>query len=148
MVIGEAPGAREDEAGVPFVGRSGQLLFALIEEICGLSREQCYVTNVVKCRPPENRDPKPDEVASCSRFLSGQLETVAPQVVLCVGNFAARSVLGTREGITSLRGRVHQVGGRATVATFHPAYALRGGAKVRMAMSEDLRLAAGLLTSR
>lgn len=140
MVLGEAPGAKEDETGVPFVGRSGQLLDRLLGEI-ELARSEVFVTNVVKCRPPDNRDPRPVEIGACSPFLERQLALVDPSVVVTLGNFAARRLLDTKEGITRLRGKSYPWAGREVVPTFHPAAALRGGQKVLDAMREDLALA-------
>jgi DNA polymerase len=138
MVVGEGPGRDEDLQGEPFVGRSGKLLDRLIEEELGITRADFYIANVVKCRPPGNRDPAPDEVAACSRYLDGQLELVDPRVVVTLGNVATRVLLGTDQSISSLRGRVHEWRGRAFVPTFHPAYALRGGGTVVAQMRADL----------
>jgi uracil-DNA glycosylase len=137
MFIGEGPGRDEDLAGEPFVGRSGQLLDRLIEEEIGLTRAQCYIANVVKCRPPNNRDPKPTEVAACRHFLDGQVEAVAPSVVVTLGNFAARALLDTTEGVTRLRGKTYPFGEGVLVPTFHPAAALRGGGVVLAQMRAD-----------
>jgi uracil-DNA glycosylase len=138
LVLGEGPGRDEDLQGLPFVGRSGQLLDRLIYEELGLTRASFYIANVVKCRPPGNRDPAPDEVAACSRFLQGQLDALDPSVVLSLGNVATRVLLETDEGISQLRGRVHPWRGRVLVPTFHPAYALRGGSGVVAQMRADL----------
>ena len=138
MFVGEGPGAREDEQGLPFVGRSGQLLDQLLREEVGLDRSDCYIANVVKCRPPGNRDPKPDEIAACRPWLEEQLELIDPTVVVTLGNFAARLLLDTDIGITKLRGQAYQFGGRHLVPTFHPAAALRGGADVLAKMRADL----------
>ncbi len=138
LLVGEGPGADEDRLGVPFVGRSGQLLTRLVEEEVGLTRDRCYTTNIVKCRPPGNRDPKPHEAAACAPWLEGQLELIAPKVVVTFGNVATRRLLGTREGITALRGRTHPWRGAVLVPTFHPAAALRGGPSTVAAMREDL----------
>ncbi|MCU1491392.1 MAG: uracil-DNA glycosylase, family 4 [Acidimicrobiaceae bacterium] len=137
MFVGEGPGREEDLAGEPFVGRSGQLLNRLITEELGMRRSECYIANVVKCRPPGNRDPEPAEVAACHHFLSGQLAEIGPRVVITLGNFASRSLLRTSEGITKLRGRVHPFGDAALVPTFHPAAALRGGGAVLAQMRAD-----------
>lgn len=145
FVIGEAPGREEDRSGIPFVGRSGQLLDRLLADELGLARDACYVANVVKCRPPENRNPLPDEVAQCRRFLDAQLAAVAPTVILSLGNFATRSLLGTTDGITSLHGRRFSVGSAALVPTFHPAAALRGGAVVLEQMRMDFRVLADVI---
>ena len=138
LVVGEGPGREEDLRGEPFVGRSGQLLDRLIEEEVGLTRASFYIANVVKCRPPGNRDPAPDEVQACSRFLEGQLAAINPAVVLTLGNVATRVLLGTDEGISTLRGRLHPWRGRLLAPTFHPAYALRGGGVVVAQMRADL----------
>ncbi|MCX6512868.1 MAG: uracil-DNA glycosylase [Actinobacteria bacterium] len=148
VIIGEAPGAAEDLAGLPFVGRSGKLLEKLLLEELGLKREEVYITNLVKCRPPENRNPLPKEIAACKPFLDGQLEAIAPKVLLTLGNFATRSLLQSREGITSLRGRVFEFSGLSLVPTIHPAAALRGGeAKVDW-IREDLAHVAAILRAR
>jgi DNA polymerase len=138
LVVGEGPGREEDLRGEPFVGRSGQLLDRLIAEELGLTRASFYIANVVKCRPPGNRDPAPDEIVACSRYLDGQLDLVDPRVVVSLGNVATRVLLGTDEGISSLRGRTHPWRGRTLVPTFHPAYALRGGGAVVAQMRADL----------
>jgi DNA polymerase len=145
MVVGEAPGAEEDARGIPFVGRSGALLGRLLDEV-GLAREDLYVTNVVKCRPPANRTPGAGEIAACRHFLVAQLEGVAPRIVITLGNTATRSVLSTTEPIGRLRGRSHAgiVDGATVVPTYHPAAALRGGVRVVEQIREDLRLAAEL----
>ncbi len=137
MLVGEGPGREEDLAGEPFVGRSGRLLDQLLAEELEMTRAQCYIANVVKCRPPNNRDPEPAEVAACRHFLDGQLAVIAPSVVVTLGNFATRALLQTTDGITKLRGRVHRAGGRAVVPTFHPAAALRGGGVVLAQMRAD-----------
>jgi DNA polymerase len=124
MFVGEAPGEDEDRLGEPFVGRAGQLLTKIIEAM-GLTREQVYIANVIKCRPPGNRNPEPDEVATCEPFLFDQLAIVQPRVVVALGKFAAQSLLRTTEPITRLRGRVFDWRGASLVPTFHPAYLLR-----------------------
>ncbi|HVW33149.1 MAG TPA: uracil-DNA glycosylase, partial [Acidimicrobiia bacterium] len=133
MVIGEGPGRDEDLAGRPFVGRSGRLLDRLLAEEAGLTREQVYIANVVKCRPPGNRDPRPEEIAACRPYLDRQIHLVGPTVVLTLGNFATRAVLGVTEGVTRLRGRTYPLppgsgappgGAPVVVPTFHPAAAL------------------------
>lgn len=145
VVIGEGPGREEDLQGRPFVGRSGQLLDRLLAEEAGLARHEVYIANVVKCRPPGNRDPHPEEVAACRPYLDGQLAAIDPAVVLTLGNFSTRAMLDTREGVTRLRGRSHEVGGRTVVPTFHPAAALRGGATVVAQMRADVVRARELL---
>ena len=137
MFVGEAPGQQEDLKGEPFVGRSGQLLDKLMAEEMGLSRDRCYIANVVKCRPPGNRDPLPAEITQCRPFLEQQIELVDPKVVITLGNFAAKLLLDTAEGITKLRGKVYPYGTRMIVPTFHPAAALRGGGPVLAGMRAD-----------
>jgi uracil-DNA glycosylase len=136
--IGEGPGAEEDRQGAPFVGRSGQLLDRLVEEELGLHRDQIYVCNVVNCRPPGNRDPLPDEIEACRPYLEGQLAAVAPRVVVTLGNFASKLLLGTSTGITKLRGAEYPYGDAVLIPTFHPAAALRGGGQVLAHMRADL----------
>lgn len=139
MVVGEAPGATEDELAKPFVGRSGQLLIKLFGEI-GISRSDIYIANVLKCRPPENRDPLPIEIMNCGAFLEAQLRFVSPRVIVPVGNFATRYVLSTKEGITKLRGKTFVRGKSAVVPTVHPAFVLRNGKKAELEMLEDLKI--------
>jgi DNA polymerase len=148
MVVGEGPGRDEDLSGEPFVGRSGQLLDRLVAEEIGITRRDFYIANVVKCRPPGNRDPQPDEIAACAGFLDRQVSLVDPAVVVTLGNVATRVVLGTDEGITKLRGRTHDWKGRLVVPTFHPAYALRGGGAVVAQMRADLVRAKRILEAR
>jgi uracil-DNA glycosylase len=127
MFVGEGPGAEEDRQGIPFVGRAGQLLTRLIEGI-GLRRDDVYIANVVKCRPPGNRDPLPGEIDACRPYLEGQLDFIAPHVVVTLGNFATKLLLETKEGITRLRGREFAYrDGAVLVPTLHPAAVLRGG---------------------
>ena len=135
MFVGEGPGAEEDKQGLPFVGRSGKLLDDLISQEIGLERSAVYIANVVKCRPPDNRDPLPDEIAACRPYLQRQVELVAPRVLMTLGNFATKMLLDTKEGITRLRGRRFAWGdGVVLVPTYHPAALLRGGGE-RMAES-------------
>lgn len=145
MFVGEGPGRDEDIQGVPFVGRSGQLLDRLLREELGITREQCYVANVVKCRPPGNRDPLPAEIVQCRPFLERQIELVDPEVLVTLGNFATRLLLDTTDGITKLRGHVYDYAPagssrtRRLVPTFHPSAALRsGGGTVLAQMRADL----------
>jgi DNA polymerase len=130
MFVGEGPGQQEDLQGIPFVGRAGQLLTQLIEGI-GLSRNDVYIANVVKCRPPGNRDPEPDEIEACAPWLDRQLALIRPRVIVTLGNFATKLLLDTKEGITNLRGRRYpfaRAGVDATLLpTLHPAAVLRGG---------------------
>ncbi|MDQ2723942.1 MAG: uracil-DNA glycosylase [Actinomycetota bacterium] len=139
LVVGEGPGREEDRVGRPFVGRSGQLLDRLLAQEAGLERAEVYIANVVKCRPPDNRDPKPDEVASCRPYLDAQIDLIGPRVVLTLGNFSTKLLLDTTDGIGKLRGRVYPFGDRGAVLvpTFHPAAALRGGGEVLARMRAD-----------
>lgn len=143
MFIGEAPGRDEDIKGIPFVGRAGQLLTKMIEAI-GLKRDDVYIANVIKCRPPENRNPEPDEVAACEPFLFRQVESIGPAVIVALGTFAAQALLKTGDSISRLRGRVYLYGGAQLVPTFHPAYLLRSPDRKRDAW-EDLKRARSLL---
>jgi len=145
MFVGEGPGREEDLAGEPFVGRSGKLLDKLLHQEIGLERSQCYIANVVKCRPPGNRDPLPDEIASCRPFLDAQLELVSPSVVITLGNFATRLLLDTTEGIRRVRGRSYPFRAGHLVPTYHPAAGLRGGAEVVAEMRADFVRAKRLL---
>jgi DNA polymerase len=124
MFVGEAPGRDEDIQGIPFVGRAGQKLTQIIEAI-GLKRDEVYIANVIKCRPPENRNPEPDEVESCEQFLFRQIDVIKPKVIVALGTFAARSLLKTTDPISRLRGRVYEYRGAKLVPTFHPAFLLR-----------------------
>jgi len=146
MVIGEGPGRDEDLQGRPFVGRSGRLLDRLLAEEAGFGREDVYIANVVKCRPPDNRDPKPDEIEACRPYLESQVALVSPKVVITLGNFASKTLLRSELGITRLRGRTYPwpsgsdssgLGNMLVVPTFHPAAALRGGGEVLAAMRAD-----------
>jgi DNA polymerase len=138
VFVGEGPGREEDLRGEPFVGRSGQLLDRLVLEEIGLARDQFYICNTVKCRPPANRDPLPAELESCRPFLEGQLEIIDPSVVVTLGNFATRQLLGTTEGITKLRGRSYPYRSGVLIPTFHPAAVLRGGGVPLAQMRADL----------
>jgi uracil-DNA glycosylase len=124
MFVGEAPGADEDLQGEPFVGRAGQLLTKIIEAI-GMTREEVYIANVIKCRPPGNRNPEPDEVEQCEPFLFRQIDTIKPKVIVALGKFAAQSLLRTTEPITRLRGREYKYRDAILMPTYHPAYLLR-----------------------
>ena len=137
MFIGEAPGAEEDRQGLPFVGRSGQLLDRLIAEELDTTRDHCFVCNVVKCRPPDNRDPKPDEIEACRPYLQAQLDIIRPAVVITLGRFAAQWLLETSTGITKLRGRSYPFAHGVLIPTLHPAAALRGGAQPLAEMRAD-----------
>ncbi len=124
MFVGEGPGAEEDLSGEPFVGRAGRKLDEMIRAI-GLDRPDVYIANVVKCRPPDNRDPEPDEIETCAPFLARQIEAVRPRVIVTLGAPATRTLLGTRVGITKLRGTWHEYRGIPVMPTYHPAFLLR-----------------------
>jgi DNA polymerase len=143
MFVGEAPGEDEDRQGEPFVGRAGQLLTRIIEAI-GLTREQVYIANVIKCRPPGNRNPEIDEVDACEPFLFRQIAIVQPRVVVALGKFAAQSLLRTTEPITRLRGRTFEFRGAKLMPTFHPAYLLRNPSAKREVW-EDMKKVRDLL---
>lgn len=141
LVIGEAPGAEEDKRGEPFVGRAGQLLNAMLAAI-GLAREQVFIANILKCRPPANRDPKPDEVLACRGYLERQIELIEPDIILAVGRIAAQNLLKVDTPIGRMRGQLHHYGSRSipVVVTYHPAYLLRSPGEKRKAW-DDLRMA-------
>ncbi len=143
MFVGEAPGADEDIQGIPFVGRAGQLLTKIIEAI-GLKRDDVYIANVIKCRPPENRNPEPDEVETCEPFLFRQIETIKPKVIVALGTFAARALLKTQDPISRLRGRVYDYRGVKLIPTFHPAFLLRSPERKRDVW-EDMKKVRALL---
>ncbi len=148
MIVGEGPGQHEDEQGLPFVGRSGKLLDQFLEEI-GLRREDnCYIGNVVKCRPPGNRDPRQAEIDACADYLRSQLRLVDPKVVVTLGNFSSKLLLKTEIGITRLRGQAYKWWGRFLVPTFHPAAALRGSARVMEEMRADFQLVADVIAGK
>jgi DNA polymerase len=138
VFVGEAPGRDEDLKGEPFVGRAGQLLTEIITKGMKLRREDVYIANVIKCRPPENRNPEPDEVASCEPFLIRQLELIAPEVIVALGKFAAQSLLRSKTPITQLRGRWYDYHGIKLMPTFHPAYLLRNPGDKRLVW-EDIQ---------
>ncbi len=139
MFIGEAPGEQEDLKGEPFVGRAGKLLDEMIRAL-GYRREQVYITNIVKCRPPGNRDPRPEEAAACAPYLQRQIALVEPEIILAVGRIAAQNLLKTSAPLSRLRGRVHDYEGIPLVVWYHPAYLLRNPPAKRQAY-EDLKLA-------
>lgn len=149
MLIGEAPGEQEDQQGEPFVGKAGQLLDRMLQAI-GLTRaeatpeQQVFIANVLKCRPPGNRNPQPDEVAQCEPYLKRQVELVRPQIILAMGRFAVQSILQTSEPIGKLRGRIHHYAGVPVIVTYHPAYLLRSPADKALAW-QDLCLAREVL---
>jgi uracil-DNA glycosylase family 4 len=143
MFVGEAPGADEDVQGVPFVGRAGQLLTKMIEAM-GYKRDEVYIANVLKCRPPGNRNPEPDEIATCEPFLFRQVASIQPKVVIALGAFAARTLLQTQDPISRLRGRVYDFRGAKLIPTFHPSFLLRSPGYKREAW-DDLKKALALL---
>ena len=145
MLVGEAPGKHEDLQGEPFVGAAGSLLDELLVDI-GFVREDVYIANVVKCRPPGNRDPRPNEIDSCKGYLREQIRMIHPRVVVTLGNFSTKLLLNTETGITRLRGqRFDWWLGATLVPTFHPAAALRGRPQVRDQMAEDFRMVRSIL---
>jgi len=139
MFIGEAPGADEDRQGEPFVGRAGQLLTSMLKAM-GFAREDVYIANVLKCRPPGNRDPKPEEAAQCRGYLERQIELVAPTLIVAVGRIAAQNLLATDTALARLRGKAHALGARGwpLVVTYHPAYLLRSPGEKRKAWQDLL----------
>ena len=144
VFVGEAPGRDEDRQGEPFVGRAGQLLTKIIASI-GLTRDEVYIANVVKCRPPNNRNPEPDEVQACEPFLFRQLDVTRPKVVVALGAFAIRTLLGTDRAISRLRGHVYECRGAKLVPTFHPAFLLRSPDRKRDVW-EDMKKVRALLS--
>jgi uracil-DNA glycosylase family 4 len=143
MFVGEAPGADEDQQGEPFVGRAGQLLTKIIEAI-GLTRSDVYIANVLKCRPPNNRNPEPDEVAQCEPFLFKQIDLIRPKVIVALGTHAAHALLKVETPISKLRGQVLQFRGATLIPTFHPAYLLRSPERKRDVW-EDMKKVRALL---
>jgi DNA polymerase len=143
MFVGEAPGEDEDKKGEPFVGRAGQLLTKIIEAI-GLTRDQVYIANVIKCRPPGNRNPEPDEVATCEPFLFRQIDAIQPKVIVPLGKFAAQCLLKTTEPITRIRGREYRYRDAILIPTYHPAYLLRNPSSKREVW-EDMKRVRELL---
>ncbi|HEX5936995.1 MAG TPA: uracil-DNA glycosylase [Actinomycetota bacterium] len=127
LFIGEAPGFHEDKQGEPFVGAAGQLLTRMVNEVLALGREDVYIANVIKCRPPGNRDPQDDEIEACTPWLVEQVSLIQPKVIATLGNFATKFVLNTQQGITRVRGRAYPWHGRTVIPTFHPAAILHGG---------------------
>jgi DNA polymerase len=140
MFVGEAPGADEDAQGVPFVGRAGRLLTDIITKGMGIERREVVIANVLKCRPPENRDPTPEEKRTCTPWLDRQIELCDPKVLIPLGRHAAMHLLGVEESMGRMRGRVHEVRGRKLVATYHPAYLLRSPGQKKECWS-DIQLA-------
>jgi len=146
VFIGEGPGADEDEQGLPFVGRAGKLLNRMMEAV-GLKRQDVYICNVVKCRPPMNRTPEKDEVDACSPFLYRQIEAIKPRLICCLGAPAVRTVLGIKEGITKIRGQFYTFGSAKALATVHPAYVLRNPREEKI-LREDFEKIREFLSSR
>jgi uracil-DNA glycosylase len=144
MFVGEAPGADEDIQGEPFVGKAGQLLTKIIEAI-NMKREDVYIANVIKCRPPQNRNPEPDEVVQCEPFLFRQIETIKPKVIVALGKFAAQSLLKTTEPISRIRGREYKYRNAILMPTFHPAFLLRNPSSKREVW-EDMKRVRAILT--
>jgi uracil-DNA glycosylase len=146
MLIGEAPGADEDAQGEPFVGRAGQLLNNMLKAI-GLERSQVFIANILKCRPPNNREPKPEEAAHCAPYLDRQIELIKPRIILAVGRIAAQNLLQTDTPIGRMRGKVYSYGARQipVVVTYHPAYLLRSPGEKRKAWA-DLQFAQGVFS--
>ncbi len=144
VIVGEGPGAQEDEQGKPFVGRSGRLLDQIIASHGALKRSDIFITNVVKCRPPGNRTPLPTEIEACKSYLIGQLNTLRPRVVLCMGSTATQTLSGQPGSLTRLRGRNLSGMSPAIVATFHPSYGLRMGDPVVKLMETDYAFACSL----
>ena len=145
MFVGEGPGEEEDRQGLPFVGRSGKLLDRLMWEEMGLTRDTTYIANVVKCRPPGNRDPKPDEISACRPYLEQQVRLIEPKVIVTLGNFAAKLLLDTTVGVTRLRGHAFEWGSAVLVPTLHPAAVLRGGGAAMANARADLVRAKSLV---
>ena len=145
MFVGEAPGADEDAQGIPFIGRAGQLLTKIIEAI-DLTRDEVYIANIIKCRPPQNRNPEPDEVESCEPFLFRQIDVVSPKVIVALGKYAAQTLLRTDEPISRIRGQQFDYRGAKLIPTFHPAYLLRNPSSKREVW-EDMKLVRSLLNA-
>lgn len=142
VIVGEGPGAQEDDMGRPFVGRSGKLLDEIIASHGGISRRDIFITNVVKCRPPGNRTPTPSEIETCKRFLTRQLDALRPKVILCLGATAALALTGQQLSLSRLRGRNLSGLNPAIVVTYHPSYGLRMGESIVKLMAYDFALAA------
>jgi len=144
MFVGEGPGAEEDRTGRPFVGAAGQYLDTWLKPI-GLTRQQVFIANCVKCRPPQNREPHPDEIGACLPYLELQIAAIKPKVICCLGRIAAQTLLGTASSLGALRGKVHQRKGIPVVVTYHPSAVLRDKAGLRKPVWDDLRLLQRLL---
>lgn len=146
LIVGEAPGAEEDRRGEPFVGRAGKLLDEMLRAI-GQNRDSVFIANILKCRPPNNRDPKPAESAACRDYLERQIELLQPRIILAVGRIAAQNLLGSDEPVGRMRGRPHELGGIPLVVTYHPAYLLRSPSQKQKSWN-DLCLATRLAAER
>ena len=146
MFVGEGPGADEDRTGRPFVGAAGKYLDTWLHAI-ELPRDRCFIANCVKCRPPQNREPHPDEIGACLPFLLRQIAIVKPRVICCLGRIAAQTLLGTTQSLGQLRGRVHEHRGIPVLVTYHPSAVLRDKASLRKPVWEDLKVLKGLLGS-
>jgi len=146
MFVGEAPGSEEDRQGEPFVGKAGQLLTKIIEAM-GMSRSDVYIANIIKCRPPGNRNPLPSEIGACSGFLRAQVEIISPRAIVALGTFSAQTLLGTDEKISRLRGRFHAYEGIPLMPTYHPAYLLRNPNEKKQVW-EDVQKVMALLSGR
>jgi len=146
LIIGEAPGAEEDRRGEPFVGRAGQLLDEMLRAV-GQEREQVYIANVLKCRPPNNRDPEPEEAGACRGYLERQIALLQPKIILAVGRVAAQTLLATDTPVGKLRGKLHRLGATPLVVTYHPAYLLRSPTQKRKSW-QDLCLAMDVIAGR
>jgi len=147
VFVGEAPGYEEDQQGLPFVGEAGRLLTKIIEST-GIKREDAYICNILKCRPPGNRNPEPDEVLVCSPFLKRQIAAIGPKIVCCLGKFAAQTLLQNAAPISRLRGEFHDIDGMRVIATFHPAYLLRSPEKKREVWEDMKQIRAELFRLR
>ena len=147
VFVGEAPGYEEDQQGLPFVGEAGRLLTKIIESI-GIKREDVYICNILKCRPPGNRNPEPDEVLVCGPFLTRQIAAIRPKIVCCLGKFAAQTMLQRADPISRLRGEFHDIDGMRVIATFHPAYLLRSPEKKREVWEDMKQIRAELFRLR
>jgi DNA polymerase len=147
VFVGEAPGYEEDQQGLPFVGEAGRLLTKIIEST-GIKREDAYICNILKCRPPGNRNPEPDEVLVCSPFLKRQIAAIRPKIVCCLGKFAAQTLLQNQAPISRLRGEFHDIEGMRVIATFHPAYLLRSPEKKREVWEDMKQIRAELFRLR
>lgn len=143
MIIGEAPGFEEDVQGRPFVGKAGQLLTKILQSI-QLKREDVYITNVVKCRPPKNRNPKPEEINNCNQFLKMQIQVISPKIICALGTFSAQTLLKTESKITSIRGKIFEIEGIKIIPTYHPAFLLRNPERKREVW-EDMKLISRML---